>query len=136
MANKIVKYQLEGGRIPSWIEDGGYYPDPSKVMIGATVDGSSEVGLGELASEADVKTYLDTYTSSWTEPDNSSDDPSATVPFATSTIFFTPRYSANLFSSSLTNGPLLVIHPLAYISSTYFLYFLEFCFSGVSKYFH
>ena len=81
MANKIVKYQLEGGRIPSWIDDGGYYPDPSEVMIGATVDGSDETGLGELASEADVKTYLDTYTSSWTEPDESSDDPNATVPF-------------------------------------------------------
>jgi hypothetical protein len=50
-------------------------------MIGATVDGSDETGLGELASEADVKTYLDTYTSSWTQPDESSDDPNATVPF-------------------------------------------------------
>ena len=79
MANKIVKYQLESGRIPSWIEDGGYYPDPSEIMIGATVDGSSEVGLGELASEADVKTYLDSYTSSWTEEDPN--DPDATVPF-------------------------------------------------------
>ena len=79
MANKIVKYQLEGGRIPSWIEDGGYYPDPSEIMIGATVDGSSETGLGELASEADVKTYLDSYTSSWTEEDPN--DPDATVPF-------------------------------------------------------
>jgi len=81
MANKIVKYQLEGGTIPSWIEDGGYYPDPSEVMIGATVDGSSEVGLGELASEADVEAYLDTYTSSWTQDDPNSDDPNATVPF-------------------------------------------------------
>ena len=79
MANKIVKYQLEGGKIPSWIDDGGYYPDPSEVMIGATVDGSDETGLGELASEADVKTYLDTYTSSWTDEDPS--DPEATVPF-------------------------------------------------------
>ena len=70
MANKIVKYRLEAnGTIPTWIDDGGYYPDPSEIMIGATVDGSSETGLGELASEADVKTYLDTYTSSWTEPD-------------------------------------------------------------------
>ena len=82
MANKIVKYTLTNqGTIPTWIEDGGYYPDSNEVMIGATVDGSSETGLGELASEADVKTYLDTYTSSWTEPDNSSDDPNATVPF-------------------------------------------------------
>ena len=82
MANKIVKYQLDGGMtIPSWIEDGGYFPNSEEVMIGATVDGSDETGLGELASEADVKTYLDTYTSSWTEPDESSEDPDATVPF-------------------------------------------------------
>ena len=80
MANKIVKYQLEAnGTIPTWIDDGGYYPDPSEVMIGATVDGSDETGLGGLASEADVKTYLDTYTSSWTEEDPN--DPDATVPF-------------------------------------------------------
>ena len=80
MANKIVKYRLEdNGTIPTWIDDGGYFPDTSEVMIGATVDGSSEVGLGELASEADVKTYLDTYTSSWTEQDPN--DPNATVPF-------------------------------------------------------
>jgi hypothetical protein len=74
MANKIVKYQLEGGTIPSWIDDGGYYPDPSEIMIGATVDGSDETGLGELASEADVKTYLDTYTSSWTEKNGPNDE--------------------------------------------------------------
>tara|TARA_R110002060_G_scaffold74839_3_gene84278 strand:- start:21 stop:305 length:285 start_codon:yes stop_codon:yes gene_type:complete len=79
MANKIVKYQLDNGTIPTWIEDGGYYPDPTEIMIGATVDGSSEVGLGELASEADVETYLDTYTSTWTEQDPN--DPNATVPF-------------------------------------------------------
>ena len=82
MANKIIKYKLEdNGTIPTWIDDGGYFPDTSEVMIGATVDGSSEVGLGELASEADVKTYLDSYTSSWTDIDHSSDDPDATVPF-------------------------------------------------------
>ena len=51
MANKIVKYKLEdNGTIPTWIDDGGYYPDTSEVMIGATVDGSDETGLGELAS--------------------------------------------------------------------------------------
>ena len=82
MANKIVKYKLEdNGTIPTWIDDGGYYPDTSEVMIGATTDGTSEVGLGEIASEADVKTYLDSYTSTWTEQDDSSDDPGATVPF-------------------------------------------------------
>ena len=82
MANKIVKYKLtDAGTIPTWIDDGGYFPDTSEVMIGATVDGSSEVGLGELASEADVKTYLDTYTSTWTDRDPNSDDQNATVPF-------------------------------------------------------
>ena len=68
MANKLFKYRLEdNGTIPTRIDDSRYYPDTSEVMIGATVDGSDEVGLGELASEADVKTYLDTYTSSWVE---------------------------------------------------------------------
>ena len=82
MANKIVKYKLtDSGTIPTWIDDGGYFPDTSEVMIGATVDGSDEVGLGELASEADVKTYLDSYTSTWTDDDPSSDDPDATIPF-------------------------------------------------------
>jgi len=80
MANKIVKYKLtDAGTIPTWIDDGGYYPDSEEVMIGATVDGSDETGLGELASEADVKTYLDSYTSTWTDRDDN--DPSATVPF-------------------------------------------------------
>jgi hypothetical protein len=79
MANKIVKYQLDNGTIPTWIEDGGYYPDPTEIMIGATVDGSSEVGLGELVSQSAVETYLDTYTSTWTEDDPN--DPNATVPF-------------------------------------------------------
>jgi hypothetical protein len=79
MANKIVKYQLDNGTIPTWIADGGYYPDPNEVMIGATVDGSTETGEGELASEADVKTYLDTYTSTWTEQDPN--NPNVTVPF-------------------------------------------------------
>ena len=79
MANKIVKYQLDNGTIPTWIEDGGYYPNPTEIMIGATVDGSSEVGLGELVSQSAVETYLDTYTSTWTQPDPN--DPNATVPF-------------------------------------------------------
>jgi len=81
MANKIVKYQLDNGTIPTWIGDGGYYPDPTEIMIGATVDGSSEVGFGELVSQSAVETYLDTYTSTWTQDDPSSDDPNATVPF-------------------------------------------------------
>ncbi len=78
MANKIVKYKLtDAGTIPTWIDDGGYYPDPSEVMIGATTNNSSEVGLGEIASEADVKTYLDSYTSTWTDRDSEDNE----VPF-------------------------------------------------------
>ena len=81
MANKIVKYQLVNGTIPTWIADGGYYPDPNEVMIGATVDGSTETGEGELVSQSAVETYLDTYTSTWTEDANDPNDPNATVPF-------------------------------------------------------
>ena len=73
MANKIIKYNLtSGGTIPTYIADGGYYPKANSNaspqdydMIGATVDGSSETGLGELANKAAIKSYLDTYTSDW-----------------------------------------------------------------------
>ena len=75
MANKIIKYNLTaGGTIPTYIEDGGYYPKANSNaspqdwdLIGATVDGSSETALGELANKAAVKSYLDTYTSDWKE---------------------------------------------------------------------
>ena len=43
-------------------------------MIGATVDGSSETGLGELANEAAVKTYLDSYTSDWKDTDENGNE--------------------------------------------------------------
>ena len=77
MANKIIKYNLEAnGTIPTYIADGGYYPKANSNaspqdwdMIGATVDGSSETGLGELANKAAIKSYLDTYTSDWKEED-------------------------------------------------------------------
>ena len=85
MANKIIKYTLNAnGTIPDYIDDGGYFPkanggnSPQDYdMIGATVDGSSETGLGELASEAAVKSYLDTYTGDWTIRNitTQSDDP-------------------------------------------------------------
>jgi len=81
MANKIIKYNLTAeGTIPTYIEDGGYYPKANSNaspqdwdMIGATVDGSSETGLGELANAAAIKDYLDTYTSSWTTEELDSD---------------------------------------------------------------
>ena len=77
MANKIIKYNLtSGGTIPTYIEDGGYYPKANSNaspqdwdLIGATVDGSSETGLGELTNAAAIKTYLDTYTSDWKDQD-------------------------------------------------------------------
>ena len=77
MANKIIKYNLNAvGQIPAYIADGGYYPKANSNaspqdwdLIGATVDGSSETGLGELANKAAIKTYLDTYTSDWKEED-------------------------------------------------------------------
>ena len=77
MANKIIKYNLTAsGTIPTYIADGGYYPKANSNaspqdwdMIGATVDGSSETGLGELADKAAIKTYLDSYTSDWKDRD-------------------------------------------------------------------
>ena len=77
MANKIIKYNLtSGGTIPTYIADGGYYPKANSNaspqdwdLIGATTDGSSEVGLGELADKAAIKTYLDSYTSDWKDRD-------------------------------------------------------------------
>ena len=79
MANKIIKYNLTaGGTIPDYIDDGGYYPKANSNaspqdcdVIGATVDGSDETGLGELANKAAVKSYLDTYTSDWKQDDGS-----------------------------------------------------------------
>tara|TARA_R100001163_G_C4916322_1_gene98433 strand:+ start:117 stop:419 length:303 start_codon:yes stop_codon:yes gene_type:complete len=82
MANKIIKYNLTtAGTIPTFIADGGYYPKANSNsspqdwdMIGATVDGSSETGLGELANAAAIKSYLDTYTSDWKETDENGDE--------------------------------------------------------------
>jgi len=79
MANKIIKYNLESnGSIPTYIDDGGYYPkanggsSPQDYdIIGATVDDSSETALGELANKAAIKSYLDTYTSDWKQDDGS-----------------------------------------------------------------
>ena len=79
MANKIIKYNLESnGTIPTYIDDGGYYPKANGGaspqdwdLIAATTNGSSETGLGELANEAAVKSYLDTYTSDWKQDDGS-----------------------------------------------------------------
>ena len=75
MANKIIKYNLTAeGTIPGCIDDGGYFPKTNSNaspqdwdMIGATKDGSSETGLGALANAAAIKSYLDTYTSEWTD---------------------------------------------------------------------
>ena len=82
MANKIIKYNLTtGGTIPTYIEDGGYYPKANSNaspqdwdLIGATKDGSSETGLGALANAAAIKDYLDTYTSEWKERNSDGDE--------------------------------------------------------------
>ena len=82
MANKIIKYNLEAnGTIPTYVDDGGYYPKanggPSPQdwdMIGATLNGSDETGLGELANKAAVKSYLDSYTGDWTERNAAGED--------------------------------------------------------------
>ena len=87
MANKIIKYNLtSSGTIPTFIVDGGYFAKTNSNasprdwdFIGVTSNGSSEEGLGVLANQAAVKTYLDTYTSDVTIPDPN--DPEETVAF-------------------------------------------------------
>ena len=82
MANKIIKYNLTGGgTIPTYIDDGGYYPKANSNaspqdwdLIGATVDGTSETALGELANIAAVKSYLDTYSSDWKERNDADEE--------------------------------------------------------------
>ena len=82
MANKIIKYTLEAnGTIPGYISDGGYYPKANDTaspqdwdLIGATNDGSAENGLGELANKAAIKSYLDSYTSSWTDRNDAGEE--------------------------------------------------------------
>ena len=77
MANKIIKFTLEAnGTIPTYMNSGGFYPKANSNaspqdwdMIGATKDGAFQTGLGELANKAAIESYLDSYTSSWTEPD-------------------------------------------------------------------
>ena len=88
MANKIIKYNLEAnGTVPIYIDDGGYYPKANSNnspqdwdLLGATNDGASETGVGELANEAAVKTYLDSYTGEWTDQDPD-DRLDGTIPF-------------------------------------------------------
>ena len=82
MANKIIKFTLEAnGTVPIYIDDGGYFPKANENsspqdwdLIGATVDGSAETGLGELANKAAVKSYLDSYTGDWTERNDAGEE--------------------------------------------------------------
>ena len=82
MANKIIKYNLEAnGTVPTYIDDGGYYPKANENaspqdwdLIGATDNGSSETGLGALANKAAVKSYLDSYTGDWTERNDAGEE--------------------------------------------------------------
>ena len=82
MANKIIKYNLTAsGTIPTYIDDGGYYPKANSNnspqdwdLIGATIDGSSETALGELANIAAIKSYLDSYTSEWKDRNDAGEE--------------------------------------------------------------
>ena len=42
--------------------------------IGATTDGATTTGLGELANKAAVKSYLDSYTGDWTERNDAGEE--------------------------------------------------------------
>ena len=82
MSNNIIKYNLEAnGTIPTYIDDGGYFPKANSNaspqdwdLIGATNDGASETGLGELANKAAIKSYLDSYTGDWTDRNDAGEE--------------------------------------------------------------
>jgi hypothetical protein len=45
----IIKYQLESGNVPSYITDGGYFPDSSnETLIGIGSGGGTELTQAEL----------------------------------------------------------------------------------------
>ena len=99
MANKIILYNLtnaeragskRNGKIPTYIEDGGWFPNANSNdppadydFIGATVDGSSEEGLRVFANQAAVKTYIDSFISEW--PEFAGDDPNHPMDYTSST---------------------------------------------------
>ena len=97
MPHKVVKYRLTPqGTIPTWLTfgvpqaTGGMYAvaDPNTaspqdwIMLGISDDGADVSGaISEIASKADLQTYLSTQATAgnWTDPDPS--DPDATVDF-------------------------------------------------------
>lgn len=97
MAHKVVKYRLTPeGTIPTWLKfgvpqsTGGMYAvaDPSTaspqdwIMIGISADGAdTSDAIEEIATQADLQSYLSTQATanSWTDPDPN--DPDATVAF-------------------------------------------------------
>lgn len=72
MTNYIAKYSLINGQIPSFISDGGYYPNNTSsdvIYVGVTTSlESSETFLHNNASlfvdESSLTTYFSTYFSS------------------------------------------------------------------------
>lgn len=97
MAHKVVKYRLEAdGTIPAWLKfgvpqsTGGMYAvaDPNTsapqdwIMIGISADGAdTSDAIEEIASKADLQTYLSTQATAnnWTDPDPN--NPDATIAF-------------------------------------------------------
>ena len=97
MAHKVVKYRLTAqGTIPTFLKfgvsqlTGGMYAvaDPNTaspqdwIMIGISADGAdTSDAIEEIASKADLQSYLSTQATanSWTDPDPN--DPDATVAF-------------------------------------------------------
>jgi hypothetical protein len=98
MAHQMMKYKLNAdGTIPSFLNTsnngvGGQWPNPiagqsgpqDMWLVGIANDGANlPSGQAEvIASKADLKTYLDSYTSSWIQPDPAQPgNIDATIPF-------------------------------------------------------
>jgi hypothetical protein len=73
----VVKYNLtKDGHVPSYIIDGGYFPKANNKSSPQDCDligiSSGSNALGEFKTEAELKSYFDTFTMDW--KDNDHDD--------------------------------------------------------------
>jgi hypothetical protein len=116
MAYKAVKYKLNSnGTIPSFLYKGndgsnGNWPNkiagvpgPQDMWLVGIADNGATIPAGqaeEIASQADLVTYLNTYTSDWKQPDpNNLDLINSQVPFdqsAHATAFWTKLNALNV----------------------------------------
>lgn len=59
---KIVRYKLKNGRIPEWIEDGGYLGHGNGWLVGVTKELDEMPEEAEVLTKKNIKTLIDSFT--------------------------------------------------------------------------